>query len=234
MDDDDIDLRLPPEIDTTILPDIGRSKNFTHELNRRSPPRESEHLDGMGIDEEVIVKKRRIQAKLDHDRIVSGNGLPRLLRDSRKKVHFQGKGNELSDLDKLVQYYQIWAHRLYPRARFRDFIAMIEKEGHRRRMQSVRRQYIDETKPKRYMESTEDLNVATRAAPQAETRNVKDDQRGQALFIVDEDNANQEFQKAFESTGAVPLHDEVPSDQSPMEPSVDDELDILAEMEHPW
>lgn len=44
--------------------------------------------------------------------------------------------------------YQLWLDDLYPRAKFADGLAMIEKLGHTKRIQYMRKEWIDEGKPK--------------------------------------------------------------------------------------
>jgi replication fork protection complex subunit Csm3/Swi3 len=40
--------------------------------------------------------------------------------------------------------YQLWLDELYPRAKFSDGLSMIEKLGHSRRLQIMRKEWIDE------------------------------------------------------------------------------------------
>ncbi|RUS25653.1 hypothetical protein BC938DRAFT_471839 [Jimgerdemannia flammicorona] len=59
-------------------------------------------------------------------KLLSNKGLSQL-RHKGLKLRFQGKGNEAKDLRKLMNFYQIWAHALYPRVQFRDFVRKAEK-----------------------------------------------------------------------------------------------------------
>lgn len=52
----------------------------------------------------------------------------------------------------LLRTYQLWLDELYPRAKFADGLAIIEKLGHSKRMQISRRTWIDESKPKASIE----------------------------------------------------------------------------------
>src|SRR5688572_14065150 len=48
--------------------------------------------DGLGIDEEIIVTKKRIPIpKLDDYRLLSDPGIPRLQRISKERLRFKGK-----------------------------------------------------------------------------------------------------------------------------------------------
>lgn len=44
--------------------------------------------------------------------------------------------------------YQLWLDDLYPRAKFADALAIIEKLGHQKRIQTMRREWINEGKPR--------------------------------------------------------------------------------------
>lgn len=59
--------------------------------------------------------------------------------------------------------YQLWLDDLYPRAKFADGLAIIEKLGHTRRMQTMRREWINEAKSKDYL--AKDSN--SKSKPQA-------------------------------------------------------------------
>lgn len=55
---------------------------------------------------------------------------------------------QFSDLERLLTLYQLWLDDLYPRAKFNDGLAIIEKLGHSKRMQIMRREWIDAEKPR--------------------------------------------------------------------------------------
>jgi replication fork protection complex subunit Csm3/Swi3 len=56
----------------------------------------------------------------------------------------------------MLNMYQLWLDDLYPRAKFADALAIIEKVGHTKRMQVDRKAWIDEGKPRRTTEQDED------------------------------------------------------------------------------
>lgn len=58
----------------------------------------------------------------------------------------------------LLRTYQLWLDDLYPRAKFADGLAIIEKLGHSKHMQMLRKQWIVEDKPK--PEGFEDVEPA--------------------------------------------------------------------------
>lgn len=47
---------------------------------------------------------------------------------------------------RLLNTYQLWLDALYPRAKFADGLTIIEKLGHTKKMQSLRRDWINESK----------------------------------------------------------------------------------------
>lgn len=47
----------------------------------------------------------------------------------------------------MLNYYQLWLDNLYPRAKFADGLQLVEKVGHSKRMQVMRKEWIDEGKP---------------------------------------------------------------------------------------
>lgn len=60
----------------------------------------------------------------------------------------------------MLNMYQLWLDDLYPRAKFADALAIIEKVGHTKRMQVDRKAWIDEGKPRRSTEQDEDELIA--------------------------------------------------------------------------
>ncbi|KAH7139271.1 chromosome segregation in meiosis protein 3 [Dendryphion nanum] len=105
--------------------------------------------DALGLDEEIkIVKKRQPIPKLDDNLLLSAAGIPRLRRISKERLRFKGKGHEYGDIARMLNMYQLWLDDLYPRAKFADGLAMIEKLGHSKRLHVMRKEWIDEGKPR--------------------------------------------------------------------------------------
>ncbi|KAL4994818.1 replication fork protection component Swi3-domain-containing protein [Aspergillus recurvatus] len=122
-------------------------------------PKQSAHPDNsgvvLGLDEEVkVAKKRQPVAKLDENRLLTQAGIPKLRRSAKENLKFKGRGHEFSDLARLLNFYQLWLDDLFPRAKFVDGLAMIERLGHSKRLQTMRRAWIDEEKPKSAVENT--------------------------------------------------------------------------------
>lgn len=55
---------------------------------------------------------------------------------------------QFSDAARLLNFYQLWLDDLFPKAKFADGLAMIEKLGHSKRIQTMRREWINEEKPR--------------------------------------------------------------------------------------
>ncbi|CAO3670932.1 unnamed protein product [Rhizopus stolonifer] len=58
--------------------------------------------------------------KLDHNLLLSKEGLPRLMSEA-SFLNFGGRGHEERNLQKLMRYYQLWANTLFPKLLFKDF-----------------------------------------------------------------------------------------------------------------
>uniref|UniRef100_A0A3Q2SQA5 TIMELESS-interacting protein n=1 Tax=Fundulus heteroclitus TaxID=8078 RepID=A0A3Q2SQA5_FUNHE len=78
---------------------------------------------------------KRPQPKLDSQRLVSERGLP-ALRSLFDNVRFRGKGHEAEDLRLLMHKMENWAHRLYPKLQFEDFVDRVEKLGSKKDVQT--------------------------------------------------------------------------------------------------
>ncbi|KTW31199.1 uncharacterized protein T551_01272 [Pneumocystis jirovecii RU7] len=97
----------------------------------------------LGIDEEVSIRTRKSVAKLDDEkRLLSEKGLVQIVHQAPQRMRLKGKGYEFEDLRSLLSYYQIWAHELFPKARFREVIRMIQKCGRSKRIRIERSQWI--------------------------------------------------------------------------------------------
>jgi replication fork protection complex subunit Csm3/Swi3 len=55
---------------------------------------------------------------------------------------------QYSDAARLLSFYQLWLDDLFPKAKFLDAAAMVEKLGHKKRMHMMRMGWINEGKPK--------------------------------------------------------------------------------------
>ena len=124
-----------------FLKDLPIEKDQDNRNNTTSEPTKD-------IDEEVKVKKQRKPIpKLDDNRLLSQEGIPRLRKITKSRLKLRGKGHEFGDISRLLNKYQLWLDDLYPRAKFRDALDMVEKVGHSKRMQVMRKAWLDATKP---------------------------------------------------------------------------------------
>ncbi|KAJ1968881.1 chromosome segregation in meiosis- protein [Dispira parvispora] len=102
----------------------------------RPPALDSEAAD---LDQIKPTRKRRVVAKLDATRLLSPEGLVHL-KTKGPLLKLYGQGHEAADLAKLMQFYQLWAHRLFPKLAFPEFIAQAEKVCTQKRL----RVHLDE------------------------------------------------------------------------------------------
>ncbi|KAJ5964621.1 uncharacterized protein N7479_004497 [Penicillium vulpinum] len=180
---------------------------------------------GLGLDEEVkVAKKRQPVAKLDEGRLLSQPGIPKLRHTARQKLKFKGRGHEFKDAARLLNFYQLWLDNLFPRAKFADGLVMIEKLGHSKRIQAMRREWIDEEKPRLFdslrstQEELENRHVL---------KNPADSNRNPATITQDEERAVD--QDLFISDPNESLW---PTTSYP-EPEDDDLDDLLREQDAP-
>ena len=134
---------------------------------RKDPPQ-----SGLGIDEEVSVQKRaRAPAvKLDEERLLGPSGIPKL-RTRAGGLKLKGKGHEFGDAARLLSFYQLWLDDLFPKAKFLDALAMVEKAGHKKRLVVARSEWISQRNRKEGDDEEQDpelLPVSTIERPTGE------------------------------------------------------------------
>ncbi|KAM8972325.1 TIMELESS-interacting protein [Pelodytes ibericus] len=78
---------------------------------------------------------KRPQPKLDANRLTSQRGLP-ALRHLFDGTKFKGKGHEAEDLKTLIRQMENWAHRLFPKLKFEDFLNRLESLGNKKEVQT--------------------------------------------------------------------------------------------------
>jgi replication fork protection complex subunit Csm3/Swi3 len=126
----------------------------------------------------------------------------------------------------MLNMYQLWLDDLYPRAKFADALAIIEKVGHTKRMQLMRKDWIDEGKPRRTRDQDEDVDEAE--AEKTPVQESTGDMEG-----VEKDGDHPDSRPTEERQ--EPIRSQ-PDDTAPTagEDPDDDELDaLLAESEQP-
>lgn len=75
------------------------------------------------------LKRRRPQVKLTAERLIGEKGLPYVMKNAPKRVRISKRRNAHDNLSHIVQFYQLWAHELFPKARFNDFIKLCQSLG---------------------------------------------------------------------------------------------------------
>ncbi|KAG0040609.1 chromosome segregation in meiosis- protein [Podila clonocystis] len=122
--------------------------NEAHERNERAFEQEQEHRQeeaarrlagagapGVDIGAVQVAKKRVKIVTLDSEKLMSEQGLPLLLKQGKRlKIRHkytsqaEKNANVKENLSDLMRVYQTWAHNLFPKANFRDFIVRAESK----------------------------------------------------------------------------------------------------------
>ena len=133
--------------------------------------------------------------------------------------------------------YQLWLDDLYPKAKFADALAIIEKLGHTKRMQLMRREWIEEGKPKA---TIEEGVAATSPTATNDQSHGQDSNRLVELRSEDAQRPRTPTRTAFEerdlygasptarlAPAAPPISRDEPAAAGPAEQPEEDELDAL-------
>lgn len=76
--------------------DVGAASTAQQTRTDYSKRMTKDTAGGLGIDEEIIIAKKRIPIpKLDDARLLSDPGIPRLRKISKERLRFKGKGHEV-------------------------------------------------------------------------------------------------------------------------------------------
>ncbi len=120
----------------------------------------------------------------------------------------------------MLNMYQLWLDDLYPRAKFADALAIIEKAGHTKRMQIMRKDWIDEGKPRRSRESDDENvdEVVLDTTEKQKDQDKEDAEREEATVRSDSDSNRHDLPPHQSRSGA-----ELGAGNAPDE----DELDAL-------
>ena len=156
----------------------------------------------------------------------------------------------------MLNMYQLWLDDLYPRAKFADGLAMIEKLGHTKRIQYMRKEWINEGKPKPVDESDTDEPTATVSAterpidtmegvetteavghgePLAQKRGSSQHPSDVTATRVDAVEPDEDELDALLAEEAEPasmsVHVPLPSRPAPEEDAFADEMEAMADMD---
>lgn len=102
----------------------------------------------------------------------------------------------------MLNLYQLWLDDLYPKAKFRDALSMVEKVGHSKRMQVSRRAWIDESKGYR---RREDEDAEMRLGDLEGQPSAEDD----AIFPIPSESRQDGQQQQSEGGADAPDGDEL-------------------------
>ncbi|KAF8473144.1 replication fork protection component Swi3-domain-containing protein [Kalaharituber pfeilii] len=132
----------------------------------------------LGVDEEIkITRAKRPTVKLDAERLLSPQGLPKLRRTAPEQLgkKLKGKGHEYQDAARILNFYQLWADDLYRKANFKDTMAIVEKLGHTKRVQMTRVEYLDCYRPR---DTPEDIEKGAESRENAGEADKQDQSYG--------------------------------------------------------
>ncbi|KAI9751958.1 MAG: chromosome segregation in meiosis- protein [Lichina confinis] len=141
-----VDTNMEPAKDTTATGAARREAIGSTANGQKKRKRGEGATDSLGIDEEIKIKIRVPRVKLDEALLLSEKGIPKLRQKVKKGLRLKGKGHEFSDVARMLAMYQLWLDDLFPKAKFADGLSIIEKLGHSRHMQVMRKQWIDDAK----------------------------------------------------------------------------------------
>lgn len=77
----------------------------------------------------VLTKTRKPMVKLTAEKLLSDKGLPYLMKNGPKRLYISKRKNAHDNFSQILQFYQLWAHELYPKAKFKDFIKLCQTLG---------------------------------------------------------------------------------------------------------
>ena len=146
------------EAEKRAAKEVSQDATFSkYAIQSSSPPREEPKDDSKkkgdkkGKKDDDEPKERKKLPKLDENRLLSKEGFPALIQQV-KDFKPRGKGHEVcgrvdnlvdmvddvliqvSDLNRLMNIYQYWAHQMYPKTQFSDTVQRVEKLCHSKRM----------------------------------------------------------------------------------------------------
>ncbi|CAK7273490.1 Antiviral helicase ski2 [Sporothrix epigloea] len=197
----------------------------------KSKQSEVDGTAGLGIDSEVSVKKRAREprVKLDESRLLSEKGIPALRKQARV-LKLKGKGHEFTDTSRLLSMYQLWLDDLFPKARFTDALAMVEKEGHKVGMHKMRTEWMNESRssiPNDILEDTTFLHADKVIEPQKQQPVPVPDDNGDVMDSFPDDLFDDDLYDATPPPPSRSKRIQNAGLSNPDQVPDDDELDAL-------
>ncbi|CAE6414509.1 unnamed protein product [Rhizoctonia solani] len=135
LDDGDYNVQpLPAQLDVEELQRESDQRVAVEAAKKRLMRGDVMDINGPVDADGKAAKTKKTIPKLDENRLLDqGDGMPALVRRS-KEFKIKGKGHELSDLNRLMQMYQLWAHKMFPKMQFQDTVERVEKLCRTKRM----------------------------------------------------------------------------------------------------
>lgn len=189
-------------------------------------PVEKEGDDLLGLDQTIKLSSRAKIAKIDDERIFNKQkGLNYVIRNhsklirvfqkndktlqktlSSKKSSMSSKAvrqlkqeNEFKNLSSMLQFYQLWCHGLFPKAKFKDCLQLLRSFGSKSSQLKIYRRELIEQELRKLKESKGIISTETMEKPEAHNQPTQQlpDYQDQEMVqdIVDDDwsfmNTNQ-------------------------------------------
>ncbi|SCU83034.1 LAME_0C03752g1_1 [Lachancea meyersii CBS 8951] len=77
----------------------------------------------------ITARTRRPQVKLTAEKLCSAKGLPKVMKEAPKRIRISKRRSSYENLTQFLQFYQLWANDLFPKAKFHDFVAICRTLG---------------------------------------------------------------------------------------------------------
>lgn len=86
------------------------------------------------------VTVRNPQIRLNVEKLMEPRGI-QAIQKYYSNIHFAGKGSEKQDVNNIMKRLEHWAHRLYPKYNFEDFLNKTEALGKKKQLQTYMTRY---------------------------------------------------------------------------------------------
>lgn len=155
------------EEELSLLQEDNNVFNVSNQADAEEDPKDEDTL--LGLDQNIKLKTRAKVAKIDDERVLNrANGIDYIIKNHHKvsrvfkkrehmlmsklNSHQRQKSEikrlkretEIQNLDSVIQFYQLWCHGLFPKAKFRDCIHMLRSLGSKSsRLRLYRRELIE-------------------------------------------------------------------------------------------
>ncbi|EDO15734.1 hypothetical protein Kpol_1073p22 [Vanderwaltozyma polyspora DSM 70294] len=185
----------------------------------------------------VITKKRKPTVKLSSDQLLSDRGLPYVLANGPKRIRISKKNSNHQNLNNIILFYQLWAHDVFPRAKFKDFIKLCNTLG---KSDRILREYRLDLFRKEMGIHTDQINIdqATSIDTLQPTDNATEDSipiPDGRLFVADEEGDNNDDDEDDDDIYSHSLNSRrKPTESLTEEPEPNDNDGNLDQLEQQW